>query len=124
TSSHGPRSGSRKDERAMNTRMLEQLSHFGVVPSGQIFRNLVPSRLVEAAVRNREGVLSEAGALMAHTGQHTGRSAKDKFTVRDASTEGSIWWGDVNQGISPESFDKVLRKVAAYLSNAGELYVL
>lgn len=108
----------------MNTRMLEQLGNLGVVPAGQVHRNFTAARLVEAAIRNREAVLSEDGALMAHTGQHTGRSAKDKFIVRDGHTEDVIWWGDVNIGIDAASFDKVMRKVAAYLSNAPELFVL
>lgn len=108
----------------MNTRMLEQLRQFGVVPGGEINRNLVPARLVESAVRDKEAVLSATGALMAHTGKHTGRSAKDKYTVEDDNTRDVIWWGDVNQAIAPQQFEQVLRKVSAKLSQAARLYVL
>ena len=38
----------------------------------------------------------ERPALAIDTGEFTGRSPKDKFTVKDAKTEGTVWWGDVN----------------------------
>jgi phosphoenolpyruvate carboxykinase (ATP) len=38
------------------------------------------------------------------TGKHTGRSAKDKFIVRDAETENTVWWGKTNVGMTPEHF--------------------
>jgi len=47
--------------------------------------------------------LAEGGALVADTGVHTGRSPKDKFTVRDATTE-KMWWAG-NQSITSEQFD-------------------
>ena len=37
--------------------------------------------------RNGEGLLAKDGPLVVKTGKHTGRSAKDKFIVRDAETE-------------------------------------
>ena len=48
-------------------------------------------------------MLSADGALCADTGEFTGRSPKDKFTVRDASTE-KMWWAG-NQSITPEQFE-------------------
>jgi phosphoenolpyruvate carboxykinase (ATP) len=47
--------------------------------------------------------VTSGGALLADTGQHTGRSPKDKFIVRDASTENQVWW-DNNSALSPEAF--------------------
>jgi phosphoenolpyruvate carboxykinase (ATP) len=74
------------------------------------FRDLVSVRynsteaeLYEDAIRNGEAVLTAHGALRALTGQHTGRSPKDKFVVRDANTDGKIWW-DNNKPMSPEQF--------------------
>src|SRR4029077_5643309 len=59
--------------------------------------------LYEFALRNGEAVLTSEGALCAETGIHTGRSPKDKFTVKDATTEKTMWWGG-NQSITPEQF--------------------
>ena len=51
-----------------------------------------------------EAVLSADGALCADTGEFTGRSPKDKFTVRDATTDKKMWWAG-NQSITSEQFD-------------------
>ncbi|MFN7313618.1 MAG: phosphoenolpyruvate carboxykinase (ATP) [Bacteroidota bacterium] len=79
--------------------------------AGESFVNLTPAQLVEHAVKNGEGVLTDTGALMADTGEFTGRSPKDKFSVCDAKTENTVWWGDVNQKFDPEKFEKLLNKV-------------
>ena len=42
--------------------------------------------------------------LCADTGEFTGRSPKDKFTVRDATTDKNMWWAG-NQSITSEQFD-------------------
>ncbi|KAJ8133994.1 hypothetical protein OY671_012792, partial [Metschnikowia pulcherrima] len=55
----------------------------------------------EHSSRNNEAESSAGGALVAETGVFTGRSPKDKFTVRDASTDKTMWWGG-NQSITSE----------------------
>ena len=37
------------------------------------------------------------------TGKHTGRSASDKYTVRDAETEDAVWWNKGHQPMAPET---------------------
>ncbi|RYE39133.1 MAG: phosphoenolpyruvate carboxykinase (ATP), partial [Hyphomicrobiales bacterium] len=54
--------------------------------------NYAESALVEAAVVRDEGRLGLGGAFLCSTGQFTGRSPKDKFVVRTAATESTIWW--------------------------------
>ena len=39
-----------------------------------------------------KGQLSELGAVNVMTGEFTGRSPKDKYIVKDAVTENTIWW--------------------------------
>ncbi len=73
--------------------------------------NLSPAELVRHAILNGEGVLNDTGALMADTGEFTGRSPKDKFSVNDSKTENTVWWGDVNQKFDPIKFDTLLNKV-------------
>lgn len=84
--------------------------------------NMSPSDLVKKTLELGQGVLNDTGALCVDTGKFTGRSPKDKFTVKDAITEHSVDWGDVNIPFSPEAFDKLYDKVAAYLGGK-ELYV-
>ncbi|HRD75097.1 MAG TPA: phosphoenolpyruvate carboxykinase [Hyphomicrobiaceae bacterium] len=59
--------------------------------------------LVELAIRRGEGRFASSGALVVETGLHTGRSAQDKFTVRDTTTENQIWW-DNNKALSETQF--------------------
>jgi len=73
--------------------------------------NLTAAQLVEHAIKNGEGVLTDTGALMADTGEFTGRSPKDKFCVNDNKTENIVWWGDVNQKFDSQKFEDLLNKV-------------
>ena len=80
---------------------------FGFRDLKSVSWNLDTAALVERAVAAGEGHLIDGGAFAADTGIHTGRSPKDKFVVRDASTEGEIWW-DNNSSITPAQFDVIL----------------
>jgi phosphoenolpyruvate carboxykinase (ATP) len=82
-----------------------------------VHRNLSTPQLVEAAILNGEGALSSRGALVSETGKRTGRSPKDKFTVKDAITENKVDWGAVNLPFSPEKFDALYERVLEYLSS-------
>ncbi|MCO5063798.1 MAG: phosphoenolpyruvate carboxykinase [Rhizobiaceae bacterium] len=84
--------------------------------SGKVFTNLAAAELYEEAVRRGEAKITAEGALVAYTGQHTGRSPKDKFVVRDATTEGTIWW-DNNAAIAPAQFDVLLDDFIAHAAS-------
>ena len=80
------------------------LAAFGFRKLAGVAYNLEAPALYEEALRKREAIIAKGGALVAETGVHTGRSPKDKFTVRDALTERSVWW-DNNGAITPAQFD-------------------
>ncbi|MFY0605275.1 MAG: phosphoenolpyruvate carboxykinase (ATP) [Cyclobacteriaceae bacterium] len=84
--------------------------------------NLNPAELIEEALKNREGHLTDTGALMCDTGEFTGRSPKDRFIVEDEKTKDHVWWGDINQPISTEHFDKIHDKMIGYMEDK-KLYV-
>ncbi|MEI9990533.1 MAG: phosphoenolpyruvate carboxykinase [Rhizomicrobium sp.] len=75
--------------------------------------NLTPAELYEIAIRRGEGRLAKDGPLVVLTGEHTGRSASDKFVVRDAASEPNIWW-DNNKPISPAHFDALYADMIAF----------
>lgn len=77
--------------------------------------NLSPDELINKTIELGQGELNSTGALSVNTGKFTGRSPKDKFTVKDAITENSVDWGNINIPISSEVFDKLYDKVCAYL---------
>ncbi|CAN5319865.1 phosphoenolpyruvate carboxykinase (ATP) [soil metagenome] len=100
------------------------LERLGLVRYGAVHENLPPARLVEAAVRRREGMLAGNGALVAKTGKRTGRSPKDRFVVEDDFTRDKVDWGAVNKPFSTEAFKAILDKATTYLGNLEEFYVV
>ena len=95
----------------------------GIATEAQIHWNLGTAPLVEQAIRRGEGVLAEGGPLVVATGAHTGRSAQDKFTVRDAETENTIWWGKTNKPMAPEHFAALKADFLAALAGKPSLFV-
>ncbi|HZD96435.1 MAG TPA: phosphoenolpyruvate carboxykinase (ATP), partial [Candidatus Sulfotelmatobacter sp.] len=93
-----------------------------LLKNDKVHRNLHSGILVEHAIRRGEGLLANNGALVAYTGKYTGRSPKDKFTVKDAVTADKVNWGDVNQAFDPEKFDALFERVVASL-RSKELFV-
>ncbi|WP_374434025.1 phosphoenolpyruvate carboxykinase [Tabrizicola sp.] len=83
--------------------------------------NYVESALVEAAVSRGEGRLGRGGAFLCTTGQFTGRSPKDKFVVRSATTEDTIWW-DNNAAMTPEAYARLKADMLAHVQGR-ELFV-
>ena len=59
--------------------------------------------LFDLAIARGEGVETAKGSLAVQTGKHTGRSATDKYIVRDSETEDTVWW-DNNQAMSEAHF--------------------
>ncbi|MGV6872959.1 phosphoenolpyruvate carboxykinase [Pseudochelatococcus sp. B33] len=86
----------------------------------RVYWNFEAPVLSEEAVRRGEATFAAGGALLADTGVHTGRSPRDKFVVRDALTDGTVWW-DNNRAISRENFDTLLQDFLAH-AQGGELF--
>ncbi len=95
----------------------------GIATSAEVHWNLLSAPLIEEAVRRGEGRMAKDGPLVVETGKHTGRSAKDKFIVRDATTESTVWWGDVNRAMAPEHFAVLKADFMAALAEKETLFV-
>src|SRR5829696_489032 len=100
------------------------LKRLGLERYGAVHENLPPARLVEAAVRRREGMLAGNGALVAKTGKRTGRSPTDRFIIEDDATRHRVNWGKTNKPFSAEAFEALLDKATGYLGNLEEFYVV
>jgi len=94
------------------------MSAFGLEAHG--FRNLKTANwnltapaLYEEAVRRGEGHVAKDGPLVVLTGHHTGRSAADKFIVKDEDSEAKVWW-DNNKAMSPAQFDALHADMMAF----------
>jgi len=99
------------------------LARQGIDTAAELHWNLTTAPLVEMALRRGEGVLAKDGPLVVATGKHTGRSANDKFIVRDAETEESVWWGKTNKGMAPEHFAALKADFLAALGAKQTLFV-
>ena len=95
----------------------------GIATSAEILWNLTTAPLVEHAVRRGEGLLAKDGPLVVKTGKHTGRSAQDKFTVRDATTENTLGWGKSNKPMDPANFAALKADFLTALGDKATLYV-
>ena len=97
------------------------LDHHNITPNHNVHWNLEAPLLFEEAIRRGEGRIAKGGALVVETGQHTGRSANDKYIVREPGSESDIWWA-ANKDMTPERFDALHQRIAAYLGDQ-ELFV-
>ena len=95
----------------------------GFAISAKLHWNMAVAPLVEEAVRRGEGLLAKDGPLVVKTGRHTGRSASDKFIVRDGETESTVWWGKTNKGMTPDQFAALKADFLAHAATKDELFV-
>jgi phosphoenolpyruvate carboxykinase (ATP) len=100
------------------------LETHGITPSGTVWWNLTAPALYEHAIVAGDAEIAEGGPLVVSTGAHTGRSPKDKFVVREPGSEDRVWWGDINQPISPEHHASLGERLRAHLSAADNVYVI
>jgi phosphoenolpyruvate carboxykinase (ATP) len=83
------------------------LEAFGIQHANTVLWNYNAPDLYEVALANDEAVLTADGALSVETGVHTGRSAADKYAVRDSATEDTVWW-DNTSAMTPAHFELLL----------------
>ena len=86
-----------------------------------VLTNLSVAELYERAIAADEGVIAADGPLVVRTGQHTGRSPRDKFIVREPWSASKVWWGEVNAEISEANYDRLRARLLGYLRDR-ELY--
>ena len=71
---------------------------------GNVFWNLGQEEIYKIILDRGEGKLSKDGAMVVKTGIHTGRSAQDKFVVKESKNKDSIWWDNAKE-MSEDNFD-------------------
>ncbi len=92
----------------------ESINQIGLNNIGHVYWNLSTPALYEEAIRRHEGMVCHSGPLVMQTGRYTGRLPKDKFLVKEPSSENKIWWGEVNRPFDPEKFEAFKHRVLAY----------
>jgi len=107
----------------INTGLRAHLEQLGLAGAAAVHHNLSSGALYEHALRRNEGKLGADGQFVVETGEHTGRSPKDKFFVREPGSETHIDWGDTNKPIDAATFDALFERVAEWLSQR-DIYAL
>nr|WP_087023485.1 phosphoenolpyruvate carboxykinase (ATP) [Thaumasiovibrio subtropicus] len=102
------------------------LSRYGIENTVEIVRNPSYDMLFEEETRSdlegyERGVITELGAVAVDTGIFTGRSPKDKYIVKDATTEEHMWWTsdavkNDNKPIKQDVWDDLKALVTGQLS--------
>jgi phosphoenolpyruvate carboxykinase (ATP) len=78
--------------------------------------NLGQEDIYKIILERGEGKVSKDGAMVVATGVHTGRSAKDKFVVRESKNMDAIWWDNAKE-MSEENFDTLHKDMADFSKN-------
>lgn len=99
----------------------QQCSEEFLAGARKVSYDLSTVELIEEALSNKEGVLSDKGALCVSTGKHTGRSPKDKFIVDTPAVHSKISWSN-NAPCSEETFNRLYAKMKKYAVE-HQLYV-
>ena len=109
------------------------LTKYGITGTVEIVHN--PSYDVLFAEETKAGLegfekgqVTELGAVNVMTGIYTGRSPKDKFLVKDATSENTVWWTSEeykndNKPVTTETWN-VLKELAAKELSNKKLYVV
>ncbi|MEZ5944125.1 MAG: phosphoenolpyruvate carboxykinase (ATP) [Planctomycetaceae bacterium] len=88
-------------------------------------RNLAPCSLYEEAIHYEPGTtISDTGALIAYSGEKTGRSPKDKRVVQHSDSQNDVWWGPVNFPLDETTFMINRERAIDYLNTRERLYVV
>ena len=106
----------------MDQALTHWLDALAIHPKVSISYNPTREELVGEALQNKEGEITPEGALNVITAPYTGRSPKDKYLLDDGQSEG-IWWGPINQPVTPEQFSKLRDIITNYLSER-KIYVV
>ena len=109
------------------------LTKYGITGTVEVLHN--PSYEVLFAEETKAGLEgfekgqeTELGAVNVMTGIYTGRSPKDKFLVKDATSENTVWWTSEeykndNKPVTTETWN-VLKELAAKELSNKKLYVV
>ncbi|GAB6394812.1 MAG: phosphoenolpyruvate carboxykinase [ATP] [Bacteroidales bacterium] len=106
------------------------LNKYGINSNIEVVHNPTYEQLFRAEMNPanqgfEKGELTTTGAVSVKTGIFTGRSPKDRYIVRDAVTENTIWWdGKINKPVSKEVWDDLKALSLKQLNGAKKLYVV
>ena len=112
----------KEDDRMTGAKSRFGLERQGMRHLGAVHWNQSMPVLYEHAVRRGEGEVAAGGSFSVNTGAFTGRTPRDKYIVEEPGTKDTVWWGKINQPVTPERFESLHQRMLAYLQGR-ELFV-
>lgn len=114
-------------------KIKQDLMSYGISDAHEIFYNISYDELFEHETNPKlegyeKGFVTNLGAVAVDTGIFTGRSPKDKYIVKEESSEKNIWWENENRPasdnkpISEETWAH-LKQISAQQLSGKKLYV-
>lgn len=94
---------------------IDTTGHSAGLSAQTIHWNSVASELYQLAARRDEGLIAVDGPFVVKT-QPTGRSADDKYIVRDGTTEDNVWWTK-NKPMTPDQFETLRSDMLNHINN-------
>ncbi len=91
------------------------LANQGISGYRKAYWNLSTEAYLQESIHRGEGQLSKHQALVVQSGQRTSRSAKDKFIVREPSSETDVSWGEYNSPYQSEDFNRLFDRMVHHL---------
>ncbi|MCP4552673.1 MAG: phosphoenolpyruvate carboxykinase (ATP), partial [Bacteroidetes bacterium] len=115
-------------------KIKNELKEYGISDVNTIYHNLSYDELFEHETNPQlegfeKGFITDTGSVTVDTGIFTGRSPKDKYIVKEESSEENIWWasperkGSDNKPISTESWN-FLKKNSAKQLSGKKIYIM
>jgi len=91
------------------------LDNHGLKGLGTVYWNLSSPALYEEAIFRKEGRVGANGPFVCSTGSKTGRSAGDKFIVKEATSDDHVWWSEYNRPYSAAKFGMLWARLQGFL---------
>ncbi len=115
-------------------KLTKALQSYGITNVKEIYYNPSYEMLFEHETDPKlegyeKGILTKLGAVNVDTGRFTGRSPKDKYIVKEPSSEANVWWAQPgkkssdNKPLSQENWNK-LKTLAGSQLSGKKLYVV
>jgi phosphoenolpyruvate carboxykinase (ATP) len=116
-----------------NTSLIKDLANYGINQTQEIIYNpsydLLFQHETNPSLQGYErGFLTDSGSVAVDTGIFTGRSPKDKYVVKEESSEKNIWWTNEitkndNKPIDKKTWEQ-LKKISLNQLSGKKLYVV
>jgi phosphoenolpyruvate carboxykinase (ATP) len=103
--------------------LATSLENYGL-RNKKVIRNAPAAVLYEEAIKFEPGtMIANSGALVAMSGEKTGRSPKDKRLVRHANSQEDVWWGNINMEVTEHTFMLNRQRALDYIDLRDRIYV-